>query len=108
MVTNVNKRPDADLWWASMHEEMCTLENRGTWHYKILPSNVHIVNSHFVFKTKHKADRTIECYKSRLVARGFSQIDGIDYFSDDTFAPTPCLATMHVVMAMAAKGNWLM
>ena len=43
------------------------------------------------------------CYKACLVAQGFSQIPGINYF--DTFAPVAKLASIKVVLAIAATWN---
>ncbi|KZV84359.1 reverse transcriptase, partial [Exidia glandulosa HHB12029] len=40
-------------------------------------------------------------HKARLVAQGFSQVPGVDYF--DTFAPVAKLASIRVVLAMAAR-----
>ena len=38
-----------------------------------------LVGSKWVFKTKLKVDGTIDRYKSRLVAMGFSQFEGLDF-----------------------------
>jgi hypothetical protein len=42
------------------------------------------VTSKWIYKIKHGVDGSIEKYKVRFVARGFSKIEGVDY--DDTFA----------------------
>ena len=38
-----------------------------------------LVGSKWVFKTKLKVDGTIDMYKSKLVAMGFSQLEGLDF-----------------------------
>ena len=43
------------------------------------------VGSKCVFKVKTAANGSIQCYKARLVAQGFSQKYGLDYV--ETFCP---------------------
>ena len=44
-----------------------------------------VVTSKWIYKIKHATNDSIEKYKERFVARGFSQKEGIDY--KETFAP---------------------
>ncbi|KAI1006202.1 hypothetical protein K3495_g2019 [Podosphaera aphanis] len=68
----------------------------------ILPDGANIVSTKWVFTVKLKSDGTIERYKARLVARGFSQQYGIDYH--ETFAPTIRMDTLRLfLLALVAK-----
>jgi hypothetical protein len=53
-----------------------------------------------VFKVKKNSDGSVEHYKARVVAKGFSQRPGIDFF--DTFAPTTKWALLCAILAVAA------
>ena len=53
-----------------------------------------------VFKVKRAANRQIERYKARVVARGFSQQYGVDY--EETFAPVVRMERLHILLATAA------
>ena len=46
----------------------------------------------------------MEKYKARFVARGFSQIEGIDY--EDTFAPVARYSSIRTILALSAQMGW--
>ena len=47
--------------------------------------DINLVGLKWMFKIKLKADRTKYTYKTRLVAREFSQLEGIDF--EEIFIP---------------------
>ena len=54
-----------------------------------------------MFKIKHNADGSVERYKARLVAQGFSQRYGIDY--DETFSPVVRFESIWTVVALSVQ-----
>ena len=63
-----------------------------------------VVTSKWIYKIKHAANGSIEKYKARFVARGFSQKEGIDY--EETFAPVARYTSIRSVLALAAVMKW--
>ena len=53
------------------------------WEIVPRPEEKSVATSRWLYKLKHAADGSVEKYKARFVARGFSQVEGIDY--DETF-----------------------
>ena len=47
---------------------------------------------------------SIEKYKTRFVARGFFQKDGIDY--EETFAPVARYTSIRIILALASNMKW--
>ena len=68
-----------------MEKEMESLKENEVWELAILPPGKKAISSKWVYKVKTNSDSSIECYKARLVARGFDQRFGSDY--DETFCP---------------------
>ena len=71
-----------------------------TWDLVPRPENRQVVSNKFAFKHKKDERAIIVRLKARLVARGFSQIYGIDYL--DTYAPVVKLASIRILLAIAA------
>eukprot|EP00253_Pinus_taeda_P036006 PITA_36006 len=68
-----------------MVEEYDSIVQNSVWDVVPRPENKSVVSSHWIYKVKQAADGSVEKHKARFVARGFSQVKGIDY--DETFAP---------------------
>jgi hypothetical protein len=100
-LTEAKRRPDWLSWEKAILEELETLKNAGTWELVDPPSNANIVGSKWVFRAKKDAAGNIARHKARLVAQGFSQVPGVDYF--DTYAPVAKLASTRTVLALAAR-----
>ena len=103
-LAEARKRPDWPLWEKAIHEELATLRAAGTWEVVDAPVGVNVVGSKWVFRAKKDAAGNVVRYKARLVAQGFSQVPGVDYF--DTFAPVARLASIRTVLAFAAAEDY--
>ncbi len=100
-IAEARSRPDWPRWKEAMDREIKTLEGAGTWKMVLRLPGKNIVGSKWVFKIKRKADGSIDKYKARVIACGFTQIFGVDYF--DTFSPVARLASFRVLMALTAR-----
>ena len=69
-----------------------------------LPTGKKPIGCKWVYKVKHNSDGSVRRYKARLVAKGFAQTHGIDY--DEMFAPVAEVATVRIVIAVAAAKGW--
>ncbi|TQD95848.1 hypothetical protein C1H46_018590 [Malus baccata] len=67
------------VWYDAMKDEIAALHNQGTWSLVPLPQHKNLVECKWVYKIKKNADGSIGRYKARLVEKGFSQEEGIDY-----------------------------
>ena len=66
-------------WKKAVQDEIDALEKNGTWTITDLPVGKRPVGCKWIFTIKYKADGSVERFKARLVARGFTQSYGIDY-----------------------------
>src|SRR5712672_2421580 len=93
------KSVDAKLWSDACQYEIDALHKNNTWELTKLPPGRKTIKSKWVFKLK--ADG---CYRTHLVAKGFTQIPGIDY--DETFSPVARFESLRLLLALAALEDW--
>ncbi|CAM8932740.1 unnamed protein product [Rhodiola kirilowii] len=102
--TSFNKAVKDPKWMDAMNKEISALELNQTWAITDLPPGKTIVDCKWIYKIKFHADGIIERYKARLVARGFTQIEGLDF--QETFAPVAKMTTVRCLLAVASARSW--
>ncbi|XP_019228431.1 PREDICTED: uncharacterized protein LOC109209578 [Nicotiana attenuata] len=103
-LVNYKKAALDPKWIDAMTQELNALKENGTWTLVDLPTEKAPIGCKWVFKIKYKANGEIERYKAGLVAKGYNQIEGLDYRK--TFSPIVKMVTVRVVLALAAANNW--
>ena len=87
-----------------MESEMKSLKENETWDLVPRPSGKNIVGSRWVFKIKHNSDGSIQRYKSRLVAQGYTQVDGVDY--NEVYSPVARFSSIRSLLAIANANDY--
>ena len=91
-------------WKAVMDEEMQALLTCGTWDLVARPEGTGIVNCRWVFHIKYKPDGSVDKYKARLAAPGFTQSYGNDY--EENFSIVARLNSIRVILSVAVNHSW--
>lgn len=87
-----------------MQAQIIALENTGTWKLVDLIPNVKPIGCKWIFKIKYHAEGSVERYKARLAAKGYNQIEGLDYF--DTYSQVAKFTTVRTVIALESINHW--
>jgi len=92
------------VWQQAIDEELSALYKIDTWNLAPLPPGNSVVGCHWVYKIKTNFNGSIERYKVRLVAKGYSQQYGMDY--EETFAPVAKMTTIRILIIVASLRRW--
>eukprot|EP00253_Pinus_taeda_P023315 PITA_23315 len=87
-----------------MNEEYRSLLANDTWDLFPLPKRRKLVRCKWVYRTKYGPDGKVDKHKARLVAKSFSQVEGIDY--TETFSPVANMNSVRLVLSLAASFKW--
>ncbi|KAK2067923.1 hypothetical protein P8C59_001622 [Phyllachora maydis] len=93
-------------WLEAITKEFIQLLELGVFKFlprSLLPSNRKLITCQNVLKVKKDAKNRPIKYKSRLVARGFMQVEGLDYTV--TYASTSIPPTWRILLAIAASNK---
>ena len=91
-------------WVDAMVEEYDSIVRNSAWEIVPRPEGKSVVGSRWIYKVKQAVDGSVEKYKARFVARGFSQIEGIDY--EETFSPVITYSSIQMILALSAQMGW--
>jgi hypothetical protein len=97
--------PDADDWKEAVCSEMDSILFNGTWQLVDRPYGYKPVGCKWMLKNKLRPDDTIDKYKTRLVAKGYTQKEGEDFF--DTYSLVARLTTIHVLLSLVCSHGLL-
>ena len=92
-------------WVVSIKEELNQFEHQKVWKLVPRPKHRKVIDTRWVFRNKLDEKGTVTRNKARLVTKGFSQDEGIDY--DETFAPVVGLEAIIMFLAFVAHSNFI-
>jgi hypothetical protein len=91
-------------WVNDMHEELENFERNQGWTLVDLLRDVNVIGTKWVFKNKQGEDGEVVRNKARLIAQGYSQVEGLDF--GKTFAPVARLEGIRILLAFAASNGF--
>src|SRR3954471_23283387 len=96
--------PYSNKWQEAMKSEIGSMYENQVWTLVDLPDGRKAVENKWILKKKTYADGNVTVYKSRIVAKVFRQIQGVDY--DETFSPAAKLKSVRILLAIAADYDY--
>jgi hypothetical protein len=91
---------DSEEWQSAIRSEIDSMSENQVWNLVDPPDGVRPIESKWIYKKKKDMDGNIHVYKARLIAKGFRQVQGIDY--DKTLSPVVMLKSIQIILAIAA------
>jgi len=92
---------DGKLWKETIVDEMASLHKNEAYDLVEFPAGRKPIGSKWVFKKKTNAEGKVDKYKAWLVAKGYSQLSGIDF--GDIFSPITNVASIRLHLSIVAS-----
>ena len=95
--TKMLKHPQNQKFMEGERKELESLQKMNAWELVDLPKGKRLMESGWVYDVKTGMDGEV-IYKSRFVAKRYSQVYGMDYF--EVFSPTMQIKTFRTLLAL--------
>jgi hypothetical protein len=89
---------NSSKWFEAMEDEIKSISTNKVWDLEPIPKGAKTVDCKWIYKTKHDSQGNIERFKARLVAKCFTQREGIDY--NKTFSPVSYKDSFRIIIAL--------
>jgi hypothetical protein len=97
------RSPYSSKWCEAMEDEMRYMSTNQVWKLEEISKGAKTVNCKCVYKIKRNSKGNIDRFKTRLVEKGFTQREGIDY--NETFSPVSSKDYFRIIMALVTHYN---
>nr|GEW84069.1 hypothetical protein [Tanacetum cinerariifolium] len=101
---NIKEAMADSAWIESMQEELYQFDRLDVWELVDRPLCKNVINMKWIWKNKRDEDNTVIRNKSRLVAKGYAQKEGIDF--EESFAPVARLEAVMLFITYAAHKSF--
>lgn len=95
--------PQSTLWVDAMKEELSSMSQNKVWELVELLKGCRPIGCKWVYKIKRDSNGQVKKYKARLMAKGYSQREVIDF--KETFSPVSTKDSLQIIMAILAHFN---
>ncbi|CAJ2652046.1 unnamed protein product [Trifolium pratense] len=96
---NVKEALTDEFWIEAMQDELTQFRRSDVWDLVPRPNGVNVIGTKWVFKNKSDENGVVTRNKARLVAQGYTQVEGLDF--DETFAPVARLESIRLLLGIA-------
>nr|GFA31842.1 retrovirus-related Pol polyprotein from transposon TNT 1-94 [Tanacetum cinerariifolium] len=100
---NIKEAMAGHSWIESMQDKLNQFKRLQVWELIPRPEGKNIIALKWLWKNKRNAENIVVLNKTRLVAKGYMQEEGIDF--EESFAPVACLEAVRMFIAYVAHKN---
>ena len=90
-------------WVNAMHEELNNFTRNQVWQLVKRPKGHNVIGTKWIFRNKQDKDEIVARNKARLVAQGYTQVEGLDF--GETYALVERLEAIRMLLAYAYAHN---
>nr|GEU59793.1 copia protein [Tanacetum cinerariifolium] len=101
---NIKESMVDSAWIESMQEELHQFDRLDVWELVDRPLCINVINLKWLWKNKRDEENTIIRNKSRLVANGYAQKEGVDF--EESFTPVARLEAVRLFIAYATHKSF--